>query len=116
GGATADLPFQQHGIDYRAAVVSDDVFIDLDAPGLEVDLDDRSMRCVRPGDGLRLEMEGLLEARLHTLRAAVVPAGTRSFGDLGERHHSRGPANDADTAVPKFQVRRRTFQQMCRDG
>ena len=58
----------------------------LHPPELDVDLDDRRVHGIGPGDRRRLVVVGLLQPGVDARRAAVIPARTRGLRHLGERH------------------------------
>ena len=58
-------------------------------PSLDVDLDQRDMHRIGPGDGRRLVVICLLESGIDALRPAVIPARARRLRDLGERRLPR---------------------------
>ena len=87
--AADDLRLGEHRVHQHAAVVRDDVALEPYAPGLDVDLDDRRVRGIGPGDGRRLEVVRLLQPGVDLRRTAVVPARTRGPRDLRQRHAAR---------------------------
>src|SRR5947209_10437478 len=93
----------------------DRVIIDRHPAGVAVDLDDRGMHRVAPGNGRRLPIAGLLEPGLDTLRAAVIPAWTRRLRDCRKAHILAGDADDADPAVAQFEIGRCAFQEVGGD-
>src|SRR5580704_8227793 len=119
GGASHDLALDQHRVDDNAAIMRDGVILDAHAPGLGVDIDDRDMHGIAPGDRLRLPVIGLLEAGIDPCRAFVVPARTGSLGDPGEAHCGAGNSprdpDNAHAAIAQFEICRRAFHQVGGD-
>src|SRR5262249_8752647 len=101
-GATNNLAFDQHRIDHHATIVDDDIFLDFDAPDLNVDIDDGRMHRIRPGDRWWFVVECFLKTRIYTGRTAVIPARARRLCDLGERQLDTRYADDADTALTQL--------------
>ena len=62
GDAALDLALEDHGVDDAAAVVDDDVALDLDLHGLGVDLDDHGVDARGGGAALGAKVVGGLEA------------------------------------------------------
>src|SRR5262249_19000114 len=109
------LAFDQHRVDDDAAVMGDGVVLDADTAGLAVDLDDRDMDGIAPGDRLRLPIANLFETGLDLRRAGDLPAGTRGLRHLGEAHLRTRHADHADAAGAQFEIGRRAFEEMGRD-
>ena len=114
-GAAHDLSLDQHRVDDDAAIMGDDVFLDRDTAGLAIDLDDRGMDGIAPGDGRRLPVIGFLEPGRDPRRAAVVPARARRLRQPGEADRRAGYADDADAAIAQFEVGGSAFEDIGGD-
>ena len=91
--AAADLAFDEHRVDHRAAILGDGVIEQFDEAGLGVDRDDGAVGRVgvNPGADRRLVGGGCVEQRVDARRQSV-HAQMRNLGDLGDRDRARGPA------------------------
>jgi len=92
----ADLAFDEHRVDHRAAILGDGVIEQLDKAGLGVDGDDCAVRCIGldAGADRRFVGRGRVEQRNDALRQSVHPQ-MRDLGDLGDRDRSLWPRHQA---------------------
>src|SRR5580704_1736306 len=115
-GAAHDLALDQHRVDDDTTIMRNGVLLDTHTAGAAVDIDNRDVHGVAPGDRLRLPVIGLLEAGIDPWRAFVVPARTGGLGGPGEVHCGAGNSNNAHAAIAQFEICRRAFQQIGSDG
>ena len=91
--AAVNLSFDEQRIDDRAAIVDDEVALDLDRRRLGIDLDDHRVHAARGAAAVGPEVGRALEARLGA-RADGAAQRVRLACQLAERHPALGRSRD----------------------